>query len=204
MHRIRKKSDTLPPFKSRIAPIIMTTTEFCNKRAAEFAERMNFWISVYSDRIKEIETIVEPIIKEFNGKKLSKRLETAIKAAQSENSCVRIYLTTDYHTAYLHAYLSKSYTDSSNVISYAQAEESLIEIITDSENRIDAEKTLAYWKVTKLCYIAKCEQWKSDIQNYHEAQQMAEKIDNLIGEYSDKYSYELRKEFFLKNSLYIK
>ena len=81
--------------------------------------------------------------------------------------------------------------------------EFLFEVIVDNCGRIDAEKTLARWEVTKSHHTATRDQWLADAKRYAKAKRMAEKISAMIQEYGETYSQELRSEFWIKSAFYI-
>ena len=207
MHRIRKKSDTLPPFNNRIAPPIMTTikpmTAHEQMKAAIFAERMKSQAEVYTKLINAVEAYILPTIKKFDGKECNKRLETAIRAAKGENDAIGVYLDNSYSTRLISVTYRPKYQSYEGMDITPRKNEFLFAVIADNYGRIDAEKTLARWEVTKSHHTATRDQWLKDAKRYAKARRMAEKISAMIQEYGETYSQELRSEFWIKSAFYI-
>lgn len=181
-----------------------TTTEMTAKKAALFTARMQHQAAIYTELINEVETIIVPLIQKYDGKNLTKRLENAVKAAQSDTERIHVWLDTTYSTKSLRVNHWHTYKTHEGCDITAQHHEFWIDILTDNCGRVKAADTLERWEKQKANHIATRDQWLKDTKRYAKAQRMAEKIDALIQEYAETYSQELRREFWVRHSHYLK
>ena len=172
-------------------------------KAAMFAERMKSQAEVYTKLINAVETYILPIIKKFDGKECNKRLETAIRAAKGEDNSMSVSLDNSYSTRLISVTYRPKYRSYEGMDITPRKNEFLFEVIVDNCGRIDAEKTLARWDVTKSHHTATRDQWLKDAKRYAKAKRMADKISAMIQEYGETFSQELRSEFWIKSAFYI-
>ena len=185
----------------------MTTTKPMTaheiKKAAMFAERMKSQAEVYNKLINAVETYILPIVNKFDGKECTKRLETAIRAAKGENDAIGVYLDNSYSTRLISVTYRPKYRSYDGMDITPRKNEFIFEVIVDNCGRIDAEKTIARWEVTKANHTETRDQWLADAKRYAKAKRMADKISAMIQEYGETYSQELRSEFWIKSAFYI-
>ena len=173
------------------------------KKAAMFAERMKSQAEVYTKLINAVETYILPTIKKFDGKECNKRLETAIRADKGDNDAIGVSLDNSYSTRIISLTYKPKYRSFEGIDITPRKKEFLFEVIVNNCGRIDAEKTIARWEVTKANHMETRDKWLADAKRYAKAKRMADKISAMIQEYGETYSQELRSEFWIKSAFYI-
>lgn len=145
-------------------------------------------IEIYEAANVLFQTIIEKVIPKFDGKKVTKRLETACNK-ETENMGFRLSLKHEYISCY---YLNREVMKDGKFIGYSTNSEVFLRLVYDRFGCLDAKETAKVLETSIKFFTEYITEYKDAIENFDSYCELSKEIERQIEAYDEKCNRLLR------------